>query len=489
MLRSILPRRWPRRWPLWIFLGLALRLVFIVFPRPIDDDTWDYLQLGRNLLHNGVYGMGSGSGISPTMFRLPAYPIFLAVFEQLFARFWPNNWLNAVFLAQTAADLASCLLIAAFARRHLSPRAAEFALALAALCPFTAVYAAIALTESLSIFAVALGIYSAGRALAAESAGLRDLPALLLAALASALAALLRPDGILLFASLAAGLFFYTLRARAPRVSSTATSSPIAYTAPTSRIRTPLRRALAVTSFFCCIALAPTAFWTLRNWIDFRVFQPLAPRYIDDPGELPLSGAHRWLRTWSVEFVSTANVAWNLPGGPIDPVDIPASACDSPQQRAQTVALIAEYNRTNSISPDLDRRFAALARDRIHAHPFRYYVVFPLERVADMLFRPRTEAFYLEVFWWQWSQHPAQSAAAILLGLIDLFYVAAAAFAFLRGRVPWRWMLGGYLVLRLALLGAIENPEPRYTLECFPIFIVAAAAALAQSRPIVPPLR
>ncbi|MGD1107176.1 MAG: hypothetical protein ABR865_09030, partial [Terracidiphilus sp.] len=129
------PFHWPRRWLLWIAAGLVLRLLFIWFPRPGDDDTLDYLQLGHNLLHYGIYGMGSGADLSPTTYRLPAYPIFLGTFEFLFARFWPNSWLNAVFLFQTIADLASGLLLAAFARRHLSNRATEVALALAMLCP------------------------------------------------------------------------------------------------------------------------------------------------------------------------------------------------------------------------------------------------------------------------------------------------------------------------------------------------------------------
>jgi hypothetical protein len=50
-------------------------------------------------------------------------------------------------------------------------------------------------------------------------------------------------------------------------------------------------------------------------------------------------------------------------------------------------------------------------------------------------------------------------------------------------------MLGGYIVLRCLLLGAIENSEPRYTLECFPIFIVAAAAVLSGSKLAQPQMR
>jgi hypothetical protein len=45
-------------------------------------------------------------------------------------------------------------------------------------------------------------------------------------------------------------------------------------------------------------------------------------------------------------------------------------------------------------------------------------------------------------------------------------------------------MLGSYLILRFIVLGAMENPEPRYTIQCFPILILAAAAALTHSRTI-----
>jgi hypothetical protein len=278
---------------------------------------------------------------------------------------------------------------------------------------------------------------------------------------------LLRPDGLVLFVALAGGLFWCILR----RPATTSAAQPA------------FRRALAATSLFCFVALLPLVPWTLRNWAQFRVFQPLAPRYAD-PGEPSIAGSRRWLRTWTVEFVSTTKVCWNFPGDTIDPADLPSRAFDSPQEREQTLALIAEYNRTTTLTPSLNDRFTALADQRIRDHPFRYYVTLPLLRVADMLLRPRTIEYGLDVFWWRWSEHPAQSAWAILLGLINLFYVAAAAWAFLRRRVPWALMLGSYIILRCLVLGAMENPEPRYTVVFFPIFIIAAAAALSRSRPL-----
>jgi len=341
---------------------------------------------------------------------------------------------------------------------------------LAMLCPFTAAYTGIALTESLSVFAIAWGIYSAGRALAAAVEGKRDVWALVGAGCAAGLAAMLRPDGALFCFALAIGLFYYSLRP----------SSSIPARPPA------LRRAIAATAIYSLVALAPISVWTARNWLDFKVFQPLAPRYLNDPGETCIAGFYQWMRTWAVDYVSTGNVYWNIGTRSISIRDLPSRAFDSPAQRALTAALLDEYNRTNSISPQLDARFAALAVQRIRANPLRYYLAVPLMRIADMMLRPRTWSFGLDNFWWRWADHPGESLCAVLLGIVNLAYVAAAAFAFLRRQVPFAFMLGGYFLLRCLLLGTLENPEPRYTLECFPVLIVAAAAALSHLPVAVP---
>ncbi len=459
-----------RRWLPWIAAGALLRLILIVFPRSVDDDSGIYLELGHNLLHRGVYGIAAGSHLTPSLFRLPGYPLFLAGLDELFAPILHGAWWNAVFAAQAMADLAGGVLLAAFARRHISDRAGRLVLALAMLCPFTAAYAGIAMTECLSVFAVSLGLYAAGKALAAAQTGRRDNRALALAGLAAGLAMLLRPDGALLMAVLAAGIFFYTARST-----------------PSTSLRSRLRLGLLSALIFGLIALAPLAPWTWRNWNTFHLFQPLAPRHVNDPGERVNLGFYRWMRTWSVEYVSTANVFWHVGSEEIDIGDLPPRAFDSPQQREQTRQLLNEYNRGNHISPGisaaLDARFAALAAQRVSAHPLRYYVEVPLLRTADMFFRPRTEAFStdsfpVDLFWWNWNEHPAQSAFAVLLGLINLGYVALAAWGILRRRLPWAWMMGGYMALRCLLLATMENSEPRYSLVCYPILILAGGAAL-----------
>jgi hypothetical protein len=44
----------------------------------------------------------------------------------------------------------------------------------------------------------------------------------------------------------------------------------------------------------------------------------------------------------------------------------------------------------------------------------------------------------------------------------------------------WAGLLLSFLLLRSAFLGTVENPEPRYTLECYPAIIVLASSWLGR---------
>ncbi len=71
-----------------------------------------------------------------------------------------------------------------------------------------------------------------------------------------------------------------------------------------------LTRSLRLTSLCALLVVLPLIPWTIRNWRTFHVFQPLAPRRVNNPGEFVAYGFYNWLRTWTVEFVSTCNVYW-----------------------------------------------------------------------------------------------------------------------------------------------------------------------------------
>ena len=118
------------------------------------------------------------------------------------------------------------------------------------------------------------------------------------------------------------------------------------------------------------------------------------------------------------------------------------------------------------------RKWRALAGQRIRSHPLRYYLVLPAVRIADMWLRPRTELLPSDSRWWEFNDDPQWSTLAVGLGAINLLYVGAALTGLGRARfVTPSALLLTFVVLRSAFLGTLENPEPRYTLECFPAVI------------------
>jgi hypothetical protein len=225
------------------------------------------------------------------------------------------------------------------------------------------------------------------------------------------------------------------------------------------------------------LALAPFAAWTWRNWQVFRVFEPLAPRLAIDPGEDPHLGWERWVKTWCLDFVSTYDVYWNVPGGPLDQTKLPGRAFDSPAQYAETSTLIAEYNKDQLLTSSIDERFGRLADERIAANPLRYYAWLPLGRVADMWLRPRVENLPIDLDWWAYSHHRSETRIAWAYAALNALYILLGiAGLCLRPRF-WPWMLV-YMALRSAMLLTVAGPEARYTLECFPMLFVLGGIAL-----------
>jgi hypothetical protein len=308
------------------------------------------------------------------------------------------------------------------------------------------------------VFAVSLALWSTGRMLRAQAEGRRDGGAMVFASGAMALAMLLRPDGVLVGAAVVTAIVWYAWRQ--------------------GRLPAGMKTAL-----LCgLVAALPLAPWAVRNWRTFHVIQPLAPRRVNDPGEVVNYGFYRWMNTWSVDFVSTGNVFWKVGSETIDINDLPSRAYDSPEQRAQTAELLAEYNSQKTVTPELDARFAELAQQRVRVHPVLCLVWVPVLRVADMAVRPRTETLGLDADWWRFDKHYVESVEAVGLGLLNLALVVAALWGVARGRMPWVAMAVVYVQLRCALLSTMENSEPRYTLEAMPVLIACAACGLGEAR-------
>ena len=430
---------------LWTLAALAFRLIFLLKLKLLTDDSLVYGDIAKNWLLHGVYGLSSAHGPVATYIRMPGYPLFLAMIWRITG----VEHYTAVLIVQLAIDVVTCFLVADLARRVISERAARTAFILTALCPLFANFAAVALTETLSIFLAAWAMDAAVAALDEPS----RLGRWIECGFALAGGILLRPDGGILAAAIGIYLLFRMVLAGG------------------ETRRQLLLGGVAIT----VIALAPLIPWTIRNWRAMHRFEPLTPMYANMPDEFVPHGFHRWVRTWILDYSSVEDVWFHVDGSSVDVDDVPRRAFDTPEQLQHTVDAFAAYDdNDNSMNPAIDSQFAALARERIEAHPIRYYVGLPFLRAVDLWLRPRTETLPVDAHWWRYGQDPGDFAKAAGLGIVNLFYLVIAFIALMRGNVRYAALFIGFAVIRTAFLGWMPNPEPRYVLECYPAVLAMA---------------
>ena len=442
--------------------GLLLRLIFLFRFPAVVTDSFIYGDIAKNWLQHGIYGITNSGQIVPTLSRLPGYPAFLAA---IFAVFGLDNF-KAVLLIQVLLDLGTCFLIADMARRLFSARAAQAAFLLAGLCPFLANYAAAALTETLEIFFTTVALAFALRGLGLGEVSSPGRLNWLVCGVSVAAAILLRPDGGILLAAIGAYLFWLLLKNWKGNLSA---ADSVPRLAPRELIFAGILVAVA--------ALAPLIPWTLRNLHTLHRFQPLAPRYATDSDEFVMPGFNRWVKTWIADYVSVQEIYWPVPGSDIDFSRLPNRAFDSAEERSETSKLFAQYNEDHDMSPDLDARFGSLAAQRVRAAPLRYYLWLPAFRITDMWLRPRTELFPSDPRWWEFNDDPRWLTVSLAFGAINLLYVVMFLAGWTRSRAIFGvGLLVFFVLLRSAFLGSLENPEPRYTLECYPAVLLLASS-------------
>lgn len=427
-----------------LFAGALLRSYCIRHFPQLQGDPQLYAEFIRNWMQHGVYGFTQGGGVRPTLIRLPGYPIFLGLCFRIFGM---GNLQSALWV-QLLVDLCTCVLVASLTRRIAGQRAAMAALWLAVLCPFLAEYVAAGLTETLTMFCTVLAFWAMQHWL--DNATWRWLMVL---GAALAYAILLRPDQGLLAAAVLPAMM-------------------LGKGGGLSKIR-----AVTVVAVLAFLPLVP---WGIRNYRVFHVIQPLAPRYANDPGEPNPFGFQRWYRTWAIDYASTEDIYWDYDGDAMDFTTLPSRSFDSPEQYRETQETFALYNRTRRHSAAVDARFAAIAQERVKAHPLRYYVLLPAARVVNMMLRPRVEWLPGPLRWWRWKESsPLAFGRALFFGALNLalLLLAAAGSAKLcREKVlrPLLCGMGAYMALRCALLLTVDNSEPRYTIEFVPLWIVLA---------------
>jgi hypothetical protein len=464
--------------------GAALRLFFVLkFPAGAGD-TVIYDQLATNWLKHAKYAMDiAGQPVSVDI-RMPGYPAFLAIVYALTGH-TGEAARRAVLLSQAFVDLSSCVLIGALAallaslctEKAHARRAFLIGLWLAALCPFTANYAAVPLTEVWAIFLTTLAslFLVAVIASAAGVASLGQWPvtgsnywlAAALAGFVVGLGTLFRPEAPLLLLTAFLVLAAILLR------------------------RGEFKRlvlTLALMGFGAALPLVP---WIVRNARTLHEFQPLTPKDATLPGELDPKGFMAWERTWLYRVRDCYLVSWKLNDEEIRLSDMPGNAFDTPEERNRVAAVLEKYNEDLTLTPEEDAVFAQLARERTVRHPLRTYLTIPLRRAFRIWFTPRIELVPVSgnVFPLRYmhQEDAVDQRITILLFFLNILYVALALWGAFRLRCSPAarsvlLLLILYTLLRTAFLTTLETPEPRYVLVCFP-GLIALAAQLFLPRP------
>src|SRR5262249_57490841 len=86
--------------------------------------------------------------------------------------------------------------------------------------------------------------------------------------------------------------------------------------------------------------------WTVRNERVLGIFQPIAPRHANMPGEFVPTGYMDWLRTWVDDVKYTESMEFPLDVGPLHIEKVPESAFDSAAERDHLPAPIPPSHHT-----------------------------------------------------------------------------------------------------------------------------------------------
>jgi hypothetical protein len=419
-------------------VGLGVRLRIAAEPAFLGADSVGYLKLAHELRTDGRYALSPDDPLA--WYRRPLYPMFLAALHE-------NE--RAAQVAQSVIDVLAGLLVFFCARKLAGPLAGFVALGLAMLCPITIPYTSAMLTETLAnaltLAAIAPLIVGERFAWGAAAAGL---------------AALLRPDGIVLI------LVYPLALSGAPKARS--------------------RRAGLV-----CLAafLAVFAWWPVRNLIHFGT-PHLTDGMVDRQSrEVPhWRGYWTWLANFAVDdrpFTAPAACYYDWPRcmPTLDAYDRLA-AFANPDERTQVEQLF-EQRRTSGLTQELDDRFDALARH----HRARAILLLPFARLANLWVGAQDELFH-GTSWHPWiTRAPPTPIHWLILAL-----ALVGAITLVR-RPPTRTVTVAILtllVIRSEWLAWSGFCLPRYLQPVYGLLLMLAGAGIvgllpARFRPTIDP--
>lgn len=520
---------------LLLVLALSFRVAVAYFLP--NDDPFDgkiYAQMARNLLEQHVYSHATAPPYEPSLIRLPGYPLFLAGVYSVFGH--ENN--TAVRVIQAVVDTATCVLIGLIAfywepeaaRKH---QAATIALALAAICPFTTIYVATILTETwATFFMIALCLSTT---LAFNARRLRTTVWLwAMTGAVAGLAILFRPDSGLFAAAVGITLVVTEFFGRPPAAGESVSARSrllkttylgLVYSATFCLVLLPWTiRNKHVFHLFQPLAPAhaemPGEFvphgylsW-LRTWVDDERYIGPVLWSLD---ELPINVKDFPDRAFDSEQekqrVADLLEKYNHPadGQPSGPPDTESQPGDLHPEQATPESNTPEEPETDepeteggsapsegestdlaeeqsvAMTPEIDAGFRQIARERISHSAFRYYVELPVKRAISMWFDTHSQYYPFEGELFPLSDLDEQEYQHLWLPLFTgltliytLFGIAGASFLWMssqEGTRRWVLLVVLMIFLRLGFFASLENPEPRYVVELFPLLSILSGIA------------
>ena len=505
------------------------------------DDGKMYAQLARNLLEQHVYSDDGEAPYQPTLIRLPGYPLFLAGIYSVFGHTNNTAVRIIQAIIDTATCVLIAILAYYAEPDEYQKRAVALAaLTLAAVCPFTTIYTATILTETITTFLVVAMCLMATLAFKSATSK-RALALWSVTGLICGVAVFFRPDSGLFAAAIGVTLVGQILLRRgsgdADQQAKTSWGSKLkfaafygaVFSAAFCLVLLPWTiRNWRVFHVFQPLAPAhaemPGEFvprgylsW-LRTWTeDQRYIGPVLWKLDQGPISIEDFPDTAFGSDKEKQQVAALLKRYNQPAGsaqtPEETVQAPqrkqpeenSAQSEMPEpspgeeesqggeeesaeeENAPPEEETVEEPAAVKMTPEIDAEFARIARDRVSRAPFRYYLLLPYKRAVSLWFDTHSQYYPFEGELLPLDDLDHTTHQHIWLPLFTaltwIYTLLAVAGAWLlwqtRDFDARRWVVMTALIVfsRLAFFATLENPEPRYVVEFFPLLSVLAGVA------------
>ncbi len=210
------------------------------------------------------------------------------------------------------------------------------------------------------------------------------------------------------------------------------------------------------------------------------------------------SGFALWVTSISVDPQQYARLMFGFRHGAVDPAYLPSTVFKSAEEESTVRALFETVRQAGHLAPEIDRKFAELASDRISSSPIRYYFWLPIERSlwlwvsyskgqnqagdSTSLFSeltPKRIAFAI----WCLPFTILTAAGFILSFMWAPFYRSMPAF------IAWAVLSRTYSLICAGVLVGVSTYETRYITNVHPLAMLLALGSVPSAIMLVKRLR